>query len=328
MQAPLQEDFTDPETTEMAHAVRAGLTASRKTLPSKYLYDDVGSALFDTICLLDEYGLSRAGERLMDTHAHALARLCRGPLRVIELGSGSGKKTRRLLQALLVGRSQPLHFFPIDISASALQVCATELQHMSGLRVSTRACSYLPGLKAAVQSRAAHERLLVLFLGSTIGNFSRAEASTFLRQVRVNLRPGDLFLLATDMVKPRPLLHAAYNDAAGVTAAFNLNILAHVNRRLGANFDLARFRHLASFDESEQRIEMHLSSTGDQVIDLGAANARVEIADGETIWTESSHKFTEQAVDDMLRDSGFDLEARWSDSPWKFTHSLGVCVPQ
>src|SRR5271163_3898307 len=231
----------------------------QKELPSKYLYDEVGSALFDVICLLPEYGLSRAGARLLKRHSPEIVERLPIPVMVAELGSGSGQKTRWLLEAL--SRRQRVNYYPIDISGSALFRCQQELGQMDKVSIVGFERAYLDGLQEVAARREEGERLLVLFLGSTIGNFDRPAGDQFLREVRSILREGDALLLATDLEKPVSTLTLAYDDPAGVTAAFNKNLLARINRDLDGDFDLKRFEHVVRWDAAERRIEMHLRST-------------------------------------------------------------------
>lgn len=301
--------------------VRAGLTKpGQKELPSKYLYDEVGSALFEVISVLPEYGLSRAGERLLRHYAEEVVARLPLPVVVAELGSGSGKKTRWLLEAL--SRCQRTVYYPIEISASALRQCEKELAQIDSVSIVGFEQPYLDGLLAVAAGRRCYERLLVLFLGSTIGNFDRPAGELFLAEVRRILRPGDALLLATDLEKPVPELLAAYDDPLGVTAAFNLNLLARINRELGANFDLAQFRHEVRWDFAEHRIEMHLRSLRAQAVTIPGAGCSAEFAPGETIWTESSHKYRLEEVAEMAGRTEFRCEAQWVDGEWPFAQSL------
>ena len=309
----LQRDF--------ASAVREGLTKSQqKELPSKYLYDELGSALFEAICLLPEYGLNRAGRRLMQQSAHELVPLLPSPVVVAELGSGNGTNTRWLLEAL--ARREAVHYYPIDISPLALSRCWQELGQLDSVNLVGLERAYLDGLMEVATRRRAGESLLVLFLGSTIGNFDRPAAETFLSQVRQALQPGDALLLATDLEKPVPQLLAAYDDATGVTAAFNLNLLARMNRELDANFDLTKFRHVARWNENERRIEMHLCSQMAQRVNIRRAGCEVAFEPLETIWTESSHKYNTAEAVDLARRTGYCCKAQWIDREWPFAHSL------
>lgn len=307
---------------DLASEVQSGLMRrGQKELPSKYLYDEVGSALFETITVLPEYGLSRADERLLKEHAwEMIAPLLPWKVLVAELGSGSGKKTRWILEAL--GRKQTTIYRPIEISATALERCAKEFGDMPGVTVRGLERAYLQGLHEVAGHRRPDEKLLTLFLGSTIGNFDRRAGEQFLKEVRGILRSGDALLLGADLLKPIPLLLAAYDDEAGVTSAFNLNLLARLNRELGASFDLAAFRHAARYDVYERRIEMHLVSLRAQSVAIPGAGCEPSFAEGETIWTESSYKFEPEELLEMAVRSGFRSEAQWVDQQWPFAETL------
>jgi dimethylhistidine N-methyltransferase len=310
---------------EFAAEVVVGLNQpGQKELPSKYLYDEVGSALFDVICLLPEYGLSRAGMRLLERHSHEIVSLLPSPVIVAELGSGSGQKTRLLLEAL--SRRQRVNYYPIDISGSALSRCRQEIGQIDNVSIVGFERAYLEGLQEVSARRRAGERILVLFLGSTIGNFDRPAGDQFLREVRAILREGDALLLATDLEKPVSQLLLAYDDPAGVTAAFNMNLLARINRDLGADFDLTQFRHLARYDESERRVEMHLVSKAWQRITIREAGFRFHLREGETIWTESSHKYNPDEVIEMGSRTGFRCVQQWCDAEWPFAQNLFLAV--
>jgi dimethylhistidine N-methyltransferase len=321
----LTHAITPVRESDFAFEVRAGLTKrGQKELPSKYLYDEVGSALFEAICALPEYGLCRAGARLIRRHAPDMVERLRAPAIVAELGSGSGKKTRFLLEAL--ARRQRTRYYPIDISATALAQCARELSAVDSVSVLGFERVYLDGLLEVAARRRDGEQIFVLFLGSTIGNFDRPAGDEFLRQVRAILRAGDSLLLATDLVKPLHQMLPAYDDPAGVTSAFNLNLLARINRELFADFDLSRFKHLARWDHAERRVEMHLVSLFEQTVDIPVAGARVQLRAGETIWTESSHKYTTEEAVQIADRTGFCCQAQWVDDEWAFAQSLFAAV--
>jgi len=314
-------DVSGTPAGDLAADVRAGLNkTSQKELPSKYLYDEVGSALFEVICLLPEYGLSRAGARLLKRHADEMIDRLPSPVAVAELGSGSGTKTRWILEAL--SRRQPVTYYPIDISRTALSRCWQELGRIDSVSVVGFERAYLDGLLDVASRRNAGERLLVLFLGSTIGNFDRPAGEQFLREVRQILHPGDALLLSTDLEKSVSQLLLAYDDPAGVTAAFNSNLLARINRELDADFDLNYFRHEARWNETERRIEMHLRSTRTQTVDIRGAGLKVNFIEGETIWTESSHKYRCDEAAGMGERAGFRCDAQWVDAEWPFAQSL------
>jgi L-histidine Nalpha-methyltransferase len=311
--------------SEFASDVVVGLSHSgQKELPSKYLYDEVGSALFDAICVLPEYGLSRAGMRSLQQHSAAIVGRIPSPVMVAELGSGSGQKTRWLLEAL--ARRQRVNYYPIDISRSALFRCEQELGQLDMVSLVGFERAYLDGLQEVAARRREGETLLVLFLGSTIGNFDRPAGDRFLRQVRAILREGDALLLATDLEKPVPVIKLAYDDPAGVTAAFNKNILARINRELDADFDLSQFQHIVRYDEAERRVEMHLRSTDRQRISIRKAGLRFYLQEGETIWTESSHKYNPEEVIQMGERTGYRCEGQWIDSEWPFAQNLFFAV--
>jgi len=309
------------DVAEFATDVRESLTKpGQRELPSKYLYDEVGSALFETICVLPEYGLTRADARLLEKYAAKIVGRLPSPIQVAELGSGSGKKTRWILEAL--SRRQMTYYYPIEISPSALEACAKELGQIDLVGIVGYEQPYLEGLRAVAQGRGPQDYLLVLFLGSTIGNFDREAGDAFLREMRAILRPGDALLLGTDLEKSVELQLQAYDDPAGVTAAFNLNLLARINRELGANFDLGSFRHEAHWNATERRIEMHLRSTRRQTVHIRAANLRIMLGEKETIWTESSHKYQAEEIPEMAARTGFCCDAQWVDSEWPFAQNL------
>jgi L-histidine Nalpha-methyltransferase len=310
--------------SEFAQCVRECLTkAGQKELPSKYLYDEVGSALFETICVLPEYGLTRADARLLETHAREIVDRLPFPIQVAELGSGTGKKTRWILEAL--SRRQRTYYYPIEISPSALAACEKELGQIDLVSIVGYEKPYLEGLRAVVNGRDSQEHLLVLFLGSTIGNFDRAAGDAFLREVRAILRAGDAMLLGTDLEKSAAVQILAYDDPAGVTAAFNMNLLARINRELGADFDLKQFRHEARWNAAERRIEMHLKSMRVQTVSIPAADFQVMFAAGETIWTESSHKYQPAEVVAMAERTGFRCDGQWIDEERPFAQNLLIC---
>ncbi len=307
--------------SDFAGEVRAGLLhPGQKELPSKYLYDEIGSALFEVISVLPEYGLTRADERLLRRHAVDIVARLKSQVLVAELGSGSGRKTRWILEAL--ARRQRTTYCPIEISPTALARCESELGQIECVSIVGFERPYLDGLLAAASGRREDEHLLVLFLGSTIGNFDRDAGDRFLAEVRRILYPGDALLLGTDLEKPLPQLLAAYDDWIGVTAAFDLNLLARINRELGADFDLAAFRHEARYNSLERRVEMHLRSMRDQSVTIARAGSTISFAKNETIWTESSHKYRAEEIPTMARRTGYRCDAQWLDSEWLFAESL------
>jgi dimethylhistidine N-methyltransferase len=301
--------------------VRAGLTRTgQKELPSKYLYDDVGSALFEVISHLPEYGLTRADERLLRRHACDIVDRLDSPVAVAELGSGSGKKTRWILEAL--SRRERTFYYPVEISRSALAMCERELSDIDSISIVGFEREYLDGLLEIAAQRQLGQHLCVLFLGSTIGNFDRPAGLEFLAEVRRILEPGDSLLLGTDLEKPTTQLLDAYDDELGVTAAFNLNLLARINRELDADFNLDEFTHVARINHQTRSVEMHLQSLRRQTVRIPAADLRVEFLEGETIWTESSHKYSAEEAFQMAREVGFRCHAQWIDEQWPFAENL------
>ena len=308
---------------EMVAEVRAGLMRDgQKELPSKYLYDSVGSALFEVICTLPEYGLTRADERLLQTYSGEIVSRLKTPVVVAELGSGTGKKTRCILEALSSLQHSSYSYFPIEISASALTSCKRELGDIDYVSIVGLEREYLDGLLEVAARREPEQQLLVLFLGSTIGNFEHPADEKFLREVRNILRPGDALLLGTDLKKETHRLIQAYDDPLKVTAAFDLNILARLNRELDADFVLENFAHMAKFNESTSSIEMHLRSKVNQTVKIPGAELTVSFRAGETIWTESSHKFTREEICRLARATHFELLGQWIDEEWPFAENL------
>ena len=307
--------------SEFAADVNAGLSKPRqKELASKYLYDSLGSKLFEAICELPEYGLTRADERVLRGCAKAIAAKLPGDVMVCELGSGDGHKTRPLLEAF--SRERHIVYCPIEISGAALETCKRELADIPSVSIVGLEREYLDGLLEVAARRDDDQCLLVLFLGSTIGNFDVPASIEFLRRIRSILWPGDYLLLGADLLKPRPVLLAAYDDSLGVTAAFNCNLLARINRELSGEFLLDQFGHQAFFNERTQSIEMHLRSRVDQKIAIPGAGIEVSFAEGETIWTETSHKYSLDELRSIAAESGFSCQATWIDGEWHFADCL------
>jgi L-histidine Nalpha-methyltransferase len=321
----LTHAFTADINSDLVADVREGLTKrGQKELPSKYLYDTVGSALFEVISLLPEYGLTRADERLLRRHSEDVVARLTPPTVVAELGSGSGKKTRFMLEAL--SRHRHISYCPIEISRSALTMCERELGDIDSVSIVGFEREYLDGLLEVAARRRAGEQLLVLFLGSTIGNFEHPADVKFLRQVRHILQSGDALLLGTDLLKPLPQLLEAYDDPLGVTAAFNLNLLSRMNRELHADFALEHFEHVARFNPDVSSVEMHIRSLKKQIVAIPGANLSVTLLEGETIWTESSHKYSLAEVSRIASEAGFRSDAQWIDEEWPFAENLLIAV--
>ncbi|HZS46869.1 MAG TPA: L-histidine N(alpha)-methyltransferase [Blastocatellia bacterium] len=317
----MTEGFTD----SFAEDVRQGLSSSPKSLPPKYFYDELGSQLFEAICRLPEYYLTRAESDILSRFAEDAIRRLTGPVSLVEFGSGSATKTTYLIDAIF-RRQADLHYQPVDISPSALESSAEKLlDEYAGLRITGYAGDYyssMQALRQQYQNRPRSKTLLALFLGSNIGNFTPDEAHTFLTGIREIMKPGDGLLLGADLKKDPAILEAAYDDAIGVTAAFNLNLLQRMNRELGAHFDIRSFQHKAIYNQELGRIEMHLVSRIDQVISIDSLKLEILFKQGETIHTENSYKFDKQRLADMASKAGFKLSETWLDQHEQFSFNL------
>ena len=309
-----------------ASDVRAGLTREAKALPPKYFYDELGSRLFEAICWLPEYYLTRAESEILQTNAAEIVSSVEGPVRLLELGSGSAEKTRYLIEALLAKQAE-LHYLPVDISDSSLELASQRLLRLyPGLRITAFAADYFTALQALATHVPADSdrRTVAVFLGSNIGNFGRDESREFLHAVRKRLRPEDALLLGADLKKSPEVLIPAYNDALGVTAAFNLNLLSRINRELDGNFDVKKFQHSAIYNDELGRIEIHLVSREPQNIRIRAIDLEASFEKGETIRTENSYKFDLDQLAVLARDTGFSLAKTWFDSAHLFSFNLFV----
>ena len=311
-----------------AEDARRGLTSDPKSLPPKYFYDALGSQLFEAICLLPEYYLTRAEGEIFERRAAEIVEEAAGDSRLVlvELGSGSASKTRRVIDAVLA-RQTALNYVPVDISTSALETSARALLGVyERLTVAACAGDYDSALPHLSENFDAGARALVLFLGSNIGNFGRDGARDFMRRLRGSLRAGDALLLGADLKKDPAVLEAACDDPLGVTAAFNLNVLARANRELGADFDLRRFRHVAVYDEGEGRVEMYLESTRGQTVSISALDISIDFRAGERIHTENSYKYSPAELSALAAAAGFALKRTWLDEAGRFSSSLLAAV--
>jgi len=316
----------DQQRDDFAEDVRRGLSGSPKTLPPKYFYDDLGSALFEAICHLPEYYVTRAEAEILGSAADDMVQSFGAPIRLIELGSGNSQKTRLLLDPL-VSRQPTLEYVPIDVDGDLLSRTAeTLLDLYPTLSIHGVASDFrrIDQLLAPIVAADPVPRNIVLFLGSTIGNLDPSDQDDLLGAIRRLMRGGDALLLGADRRKDKSIVEPAYDDALGVTAAFNLNILVRINAQLGGRFDLANFRHRAFFNETESRIEMHIASTIAQSIRIDALDMEIAFAAGETIHTENSYKFDDDAIDALARRTGFDVTRRWTDSRGLFADQLLV----
>jgi dimethylhistidine N-methyltransferase len=304
----------------LADDVGNGLTAQPKRFLPKYFYDELGSQLFEAICLLPEYYLTRAENEILERYADEIAASVEGQKTLVEMGSGSASKTRLVIEALL--REQPeLLFMPVDISASALESSSRILlQSYPRLSIEAYAADYFAGL--AELSKKQRGRTLALFLGSNISNFDQEEAIRFLNAMRSVLHKGDALLLGADLKKDPRLLEAAYNDALGVTSAFNLNVLSRINRELGGNFELRAFKHYAFYNEPMGRIEIYIQSLMNQRVRIEKLNLEVDFSVGELIHTENSYKYDEAGIDHLSAATGFERAHTWLDSQERFSSNL------
>ena len=303
------------------------LTLTPRQLPSRYFYDALGSALFEAICRLPWYGITRAERDLLARRGQEILAHAEPVSTLVELGPGSGEKLATLIEAGLVpGRRLTVHL--IDVSPAALDLASRTLAALEApqsIDVVTHQAAYEAGLEAVARRRGTG-RMLTLFLGSNIGNFDPPGADAFLRNVRAALAAGDTLLVGTDLVKPEPELQMAYDDPLGVTAAFNRNLLMRINRELGADFNINEFHHRAVWNAAESRVEMHLVAGSRQHVRIPAASLDVDFDAGDTIWTESSYKYRPGEVVRMLERAGFRPMDQWIDEIDGFALTLVVAA--
>ena len=320
--AAIPETLTDV----IRQVVRDGLGAEQKTLPAWLFYDERGSQLFEEITALPEYYLTRTERGILAEHAAALPRHFGGKVTLTELGAGTAAKTGLVLREFVAQHGSVL-YQPIDISPSALDEAATTLaESIPGVRVEPQVANYITETYAI--RRPAEHGILAMYIGSSIGNFAPSEAVGILRKLRTHLAEGDALLLGVDLApserKPVAMLLAAYDDAAGVTAAFNRNVLVRLNRELEANFAVESFAHRARWNAVESRMEMHLESLVDQTVRIG--EDLVHFAAGETIHTENSYKFTRGGLSELLQKSGFGIAQTMRDADERFAVVLADAV--
>jgi L-histidine N-alpha-methyltransferase len=323
----LQQNNTEFE--EFANDVARCLASKTKYLSPKYLYDKVGSQLFEQICLQPEYYLTRTEASILNKHAPLISKLAGSNIKIIELGSGSSSKTAILL-SYLSSQKKRIYYFPIDISSSILTESERKLksQFPNASIIGIRS-DYETGIdRAAAECMAIGSNKnipytnLVLFLGSSIGNFEFKEAQSLLRSVREKIHTNDFLLIGFDLQKEESVLNAAYNDKAGMTAKFNLNLLARINRELGGNFELRKFEHCAFYSHERHRIEMHLVSKTDQQLYIGALGKTFAIRKGESIHTENSYKYSLNQIAALAEDCGFTVEKNFTDEKRWFDLAL------
>ena len=312
-----------PET--FARDVARDLTRDPKQLQSKYLYDPLGSKLFEAICELPWYGITRGERALLETHGEAIVSVLGDPATLIELGAGSGDKLSVLLRACeRAGRETRVHL--IDISPTALALSIGTLSRHPDIPVVGHETTYEAGLHEALVRQDSGACAMILFLGSNIGNLSAPEADRFLRLLRTGVRHGDLLLLGADLVRPEADLVRAYDDPLGVSAAFNKNLLVRINRELDGDFDLGQFRHRATWHAADGRIESHLVSQVEQTVCITGAGCCVRFEKGESIWTESSYKYEPVTISDMGERAGFGVRHQWVEPRSRFALTLFEAV--
>jgi probable methyltransferase len=311
--------------SSFAGDVRRGLTASPKFLLPQYFYDALGSALFSAICELAEYYVTRAEDEILRLHGEEIAAAFGSPVRLVELGSGSARKTRHLIDAILDQQST-LEYVPIDVDAGILSASAHDLLTDYPSLSITAICGDFREPAALLRPHlpSSDERTIILFLGSSIGNLDPAESGAMLGNLRTALAPGDALFLGADLRKSPAILEAAYDDALGVTAAFNLNLLARINRELGGTFDLGSFAHRALYDDVRGRVEMHLVSRRAQRVMIDGYE--IAFDEGETIHTENSYKYDDASLQGLAAAGGFTIERRWTDSNGYFADLLLVAT--
>jgi dimethylhistidine N-methyltransferase len=305
---------------EFSQDIREGLSSSPKHLFPKYLYDELGSRLFEAICEVDDYYPTRSEDEILRNHADEIIGCVPDCETLIELGSGSAEKTRHLIDAFMRKRGQLL-FMPVDISATALSGSSQALLgSYPNLRINAFAADYYQALNALPD--LGPNPVLLLFLGSNIGNFEPAEAQEFLRAIRRVLRPNDVLLLGADLKKERHILEAAYNDALGITRAFIVNELQRINRELDANFDLWAFGLRSVYNEAQGRVEVSLESLRAQSVGIRALNLQIELTAGERIHVENAYKFDADTLSRLGKETGFALDRTWRDSKNRFSSNL------
>jgi L-histidine Nalpha-methyltransferase len=294
-----------------AHAVAEGLSKPQKCLPCRFFYDAVGSEIFEQLCELPEYYVTRTERKILEAYAPEIIEAAGQGLALVEFGSGSSSKTRLLIDAIFT-RQKRLHYIPVDISSEFLLTSSIALlNEYDGLSITAIAAEYNAALPTLSQQSQAPR--LFLFLGSNIGNFDPGEAVEFISKIGQQMTPTDRLLIGFDLVKDRSIIEAAYNDAAEVTAAFNKNLLTRINTELGGDFDLDGFAHHAPFVEEHSRIEMRLISQREQTVHIDAIDTQFHFEPAEYIHTENSYKYTFDSFGQICHAAGLEIQERWTD---------------
>lgn len=306
-----------PIINEFASDVKEGLSCSRKNLQSKYFYDKVGSYLFEQICLQPEYYITCTEADILREKSSDIAKICPSDISIVELGSGNSCKTRILFEQILK-KQDLLYYFPIDVSHSILtesvQKLSSDFPRLHPIGISS---DYVNGIHKATEIITTQYhvpcRKLILFLGSSIGNLEPSKVVSFLNMIRDRIEKEDILLVGFDLQKEHQILNAAYNDKAGMTEKFNLNLLTRINRELGADFDIKKFSHHAFYNEEMGRVEMHLVSKADQQIYIREIEKSFEFKEGESIHTENSYKYSLGQIQTLAEKSGFELKMNFLD---------------
>lgn len=304
-----------------ADDIKSGLTSVPKSVPPKYFYDDIGSQLFEQICSTPEYYVTRTEAGILEKYSGEIAKLNDGIKNIVELGSGASVKTRYLLKSFL-NLAENITYTPIDVSEILVESSKELLSDFKGLSIKGIIGEYEESL-AAVKGITSEPKLII-FLGSSIGNFTMEEAAVLLSAISNTMSKNDSFLIGFDLVKDFTVLNSAYDDAQGVTAKFNLNLLSRINNELGGKFDLSKFRHKAFFNSKQSRIEMHLVSTAEHDVCIEAIREKIHFTYGETIHTENSYKFTNEMIAGLASSAGLHIIKKWSDDKNYF----GLCMMQ
>jgi dimethylhistidine N-methyltransferase len=302
-----------------AEDVSLGLTSFPKGLHPKYFYDSRGSELFEQICKTPEYYVTRTEASILERYSDEIAGLNHSIKNIVELGSGSSIKTKYVLSSF-INSSGSITYLPIDVSDIIVQCSRKLLDEFEGLSIKDIISEYEEGLE--VTGELVDSPKMILFLGSSIGNFTQNEAKRLLTCISSVMNEDDTFLIGFDLVKDIDVLNAAYDDNAGVTAKFNINILKRINNELGGNFDLSKFSHKAFFNNDFSRVEMHLESTKEQVVYIRDIDVSIHFEEGETIHTENSYKFTDEMISEIASDAGLRVNKTWKDPKNYF----GLCL--
>lgn len=303
-----------------AQEIYSSLNRDSKFISPKFFYDQRGSELFEQICVLPEYYPTRTEISILKNLQDELSQYLDETFQLVELGSGSSTKTRLILDAFTTLHQNRIDYFPIDISEILAESAEQLLRDYASLHITGIIDTYEGGLEF-LQSYD-NKKNLIIFLGSSFGNFSHDDGRDFLKKINATMRPGDLFLIGLDLVKDTSILESAYNDSAGITAQFNLNVLSRINDELDADFDLANFAHYSVYNNSHQRIEMYLRSLVNQSVIISKSNLLLSLKKGELIHTEYSHKYDMTQIAELFKSAGFKIVHMWSDDKQYFSVSL------